>query len=351
LPVVLPVCMILSGTVAVTLADAEDRARLRTADIASYSLLADTFATAAADSPAGRVLQSRKLSEQDQEILRSGSRDGRAKQSVVKALNKALSDVELYDPAAFSAVDLRPQTLALVNAEPAPVKPVEIRRLNRMLLEDAYPGLVIAHQWESPRRHFSNKLALWSNSNFALLVAALVAMLTVKYIRRVSWRRLGHDVEMSLMSGGVIILITAAGGAFGAMLSATNISDTIRASFADVGASGIGLLALAFGIAAVLKVAQGSSTVAMIIGAGMMSAIIGNSQPPYHLVYVATAVGSGSLLGSWMNDSGFWVFAKMSGLTESESLRSWTPLLVVLSMVGFGMTVLLSQMMPLRVEI
>ncbi len=54
----------------------------------------------------------------------------------------------------------------------------------------------------------------------------------------------------------------------------------------------------------------------MIIGAGMMSAIIGDAKPEYNLVYVATAVGAGSLMGSWMNDSGFWVFTKMGGLTE-----------------------------------
>ena len=105
---------------------------------------------------------------------------------------------------------------------------------------------------------------------------------------------------------------------------------------------------LGWGIAAVLKVAQGSSTVAMIVGAGMMSAIIGDAKPEYNMVYVATAVGTGSLMGSWMNDSGFWVFTKMGGLTESESLRSWTPLLMVLSLVGLVVTVALSQVLPMQ---
>ena len=52
----------------------------------------------------------------------------------------------------------------------------------------------------------------------------------------------------------------------------------------------------------------------MIVGAGMMSAIIGDAKPDYNMVYVATAVGTGSLMGSWMNDSGFWVFTKMGGI-------------------------------------
>jgi H+/gluconate symporter-like permease len=74
---------------------------------------------------------------------------------------------------------------------------------------------------------------------------------------------------------------------------------------------------------------------------------MGNDEPPFHLVYVATAVGSGALMGSWMNDSGFWVFAKMGGLTEAEALRSWTLLLAVLSLTGIAVTLLLSVVMPL----
>ena len=183
------------------------------------------------------------------------------------------------------------------------------------------------------------------------MLAAICAMLTLKSVRKLSWRSLGEDVEDSLMSGGVIILITAAGGAFGAMLQQTNISDTIRDYFAGSSATGTSLLLLAWGIAAVLKVAQGSSTVAMIIGAGMMSAIIGEAKPEFHMVYVATAVGTGSLMGSWMNDSGFWVFTKMGGLTEGESLKSWTPLLIILSLVGLGVTILLSQSYPMQASV
>ena len=57
--------------------------------------------------------------------------------------------------------------------------------------------------------------------------------------------------------------------------------------------------------------------------------------------------GSGSLVGSWMNDSGFWIYAKMGGLTELESLKSWTPLLAVLGLSGLVTTLLLSRILPL----
>src|SRR5690606_10732452 len=145
------------------------------------------------------------------------------------------------------------------------MKPVDRRRMNRSLLEDAMPERIAPHQWDTPARELADQLSMWSNANFALLLAALVAMATLKRVRRLSLSQLGVATEGALMSGGVIILITAAGGAFGAMLSAAGIGPAIETLFADAeGGSGIGLLLLAFAIAAVLKVAQGSSTVAMI---------------------------------------------------------------------------------------
>ena len=66
-----------------------------------------------------------------------------------------------------------------------------------------------------------------------------------------------------------------------------------------------------------------------------------------HPVYLATAIGAGSLCGSWMNDSGFWIFAKMGGLTEGEALKSWTLMLIFLGLVSFGVTLLLANFLPM----
>ncbi|QDT06099.1 Gnt-II system L-idonate transporter [Rubripirellula lacrimiformis] len=348
LPVFLPVVLIGAGTLATTLADNEDRARVEVADIQDYDRLATLISDAPADSPAGRLVATKQLSDADRERLSTPATDDQSKAEVTELLNHALLGDDLYDETAYLGVPISKIAKNLLSADQLRMKPIDRRRMNRVLLEDAYPNLIAVHQWESPARNLANRLALWSNANFALLLAAICAMLTLKFTRSLSWRALGDDVEESLMSGGVIILITAAGGAFGAMLQDTNISTTIREFFSGQDASGISLLVLGWAIAAVLKVAQGSSTVAMIIGAGMMSAIIGDSRPDYNLVYVATAVGTGSLMGSWMNDSGFWVFTKMGGLTESESLKSWTPLLAVLSLTGLTMTIIFSQVFPFR---
>jgi len=349
LPVILPVVLIGIGTLLTTVADREDLARLSIDDIINYDALAEVFAEAVEPSPARQLLSSEKLTEDQRELLVTAADDSASKQAVVDVINDALLDEDFYEPTAFLGVPLSKLSQSMLDANQLRMKPVDRRRMNRALLEDAFPELIRPHFWESKARTRAMSFGLFSNPNFALMLAAVCAMLTLKRVRQLSWRALGEDVEQALMSGGVIILITSAGGAFGGMLQDTQISEVIKSYFAGRGAAGIGLLLLGWGIAAVLKVAQGSSTVAMIVGAGMMSAIIGNQPPDYHLVYVAAAVGTGSLMGSWMNDSGFWIYTKMGALTEEESLKSWTLLLMVLSIVGFATTLLLSVVMPLKV--
>ncbi len=351
LPVVLPVLLIGAGTLSTTLADAEDRAKLTVNDISNYDELAKLLSEAEENTPGARVVGSGKLTAEDVAVLKRPAATGQEQEQVVEILNRVLLDGDLYDEQAFLGVAISDVAKSKLAANQLRMKPVDRRRMNRVLLEDAFGDLIQKHEWNTPKRKLATSLSLWSNANFALLLAALIAMLTLKKTRSLSWRTLGIDVEEALMSGGVIILITAAGGAFGAMLGDTKINETIKEFFSTQGGSGISLLLLGWGIAVVLKVAQGSSTVAMIVGAGMMSAIIGDAKPDYNMVYVATAVGAGSLCGSWMNDSGFWIFTKMGVLTESESLKSWTTLLIVLSITSLLITIALSQTLPMRAEL
>ena len=192
--------------------------------------------------------------------------------------------------------------------------------------------------------------AIIGNANLALLVSAVVAMGVYARQRGASRADLAEMVETSLMSAGLIILITAAGGAFGATLQAAQIGPVIEAAFGARGSgSGMALLLLGFAVASVMKIAQGSSTVAMITTAAMLAAMIpGPGALPFHTVYVATAIASGSLVGTWMNDSGFWVFSKMGGVTEIETLKSWTPLLAVVGVTGMVTTLVLAVLVPLR---
>jgi gluconate:H+ symporter, GntP family len=189
--------------------------------------------------------------------------------------------------------------------------------------------------------------AVVGNPNFALLLSAAIAVLTWVWMRRPSREQFASSIEQALMSGGIIILITAAGGAFGGMLKQAELAPAIEAMFGESGASGIALLVAAFLMASLLKIAQGSTTASMIVTSSMFAAMIEPSSLGYHPVYLALAIGSGGLVGSWMNDSGFWIFAKMGELTELETLKSWTPLLAILGSVSMAITLVLAILFPM----
>jgi GntP family gluconate:H+ symporter len=81
----------------------------------------------------------------------------------------------------------------------------------------------------------------------------------------------------------------------------------------------------------------------------MMASVIGDGTIlPYHPIYIYLAIGSGSGMISWMNDSGFWVVCKLSGMTEKETLKTWTLSLAVISITGLALTLLASVIMPMR---
>lgn len=191
-------------------------------------------------------------------------------------------------------------------------------------------------------------MAVFGNPNLALLLAAAVSVWVYVRHRKPTREKIAHLIEQSLMSGGIIILITAGGGAFGAMLKEAQIGPAIQEMFAGSSQnSGMVMLALGFGIASLLKFAQGSSTVAMITASAMLAAMVTPGSLGFHTVYLGTVIGSGALVGSWMNDSGFWIFSKMGGLTEMETLKSWSPLLAVLGITGAIVSVILALILPL----
>ena len=192
--------------------------------------------------------------------------------------------------------------------------------------------------------------AILGNPSMALLFSAAIGLFMVgKYCNR-SLADLAVDTEHALMSGGVVILITAAGGAFGAMLREAGIQQPIQAMMGgDGGGGGIGVLLSAAAVASLIKFAQGSGTVAMITASSMFAAMgFSAATLDYHPVYLACAIGSGSLIGDWMNNSGFWVFAKMSVLTTEETLKTWTILTASLGVTGLIVTVILSTILPLN---
>lgn len=184
------------------------------------------------------------------------------------------------------------------------------------------------------------------NKNIAMSVGAILAIWLWVRKKQLDNEELWDQISKPLEIAGIIILITGAGGAFGAMLQHSGIGDAIQMATADFH---IHYVFLAWLISSAIKTAQGSATVALITTASIMYAIIGTGADlPYHPVYVLLAIGFGGIFISWMNDSGFWVVAKMSGMTEKEALKSFTVVLAIASLVGMIQLVILSYVLPLR---
>ena len=193
-------------------------------------------------------------------------------------------------------------------------------------------------------------LSFLGEPNIAMALAALSSI--VLLLRQQNLLAEGNKssvskiLEAPLITAGSIILITGAGGAYGGMIRLSGVGEVISQYATQMNISHV---LLAWGITAFVRIAQGSATVAMITGAGLMASIIGDGDAlVYHPVYIFLAIGFGSITLSWMNDSGFWVVQKLSGFTEKEMLKTWSVLLTVISVAGLLLSLVGSNLIPLR---
>ncbi|HMV48003.1 MAG TPA: GntP family permease [Blastocatellia bacterium] len=185
-------------------------------------------------------------------------------------------------------------------------------------------------------------LVLMGDKNISLILGAVIALFVLW--RSGSSKQGEESVKAALADAGVIILITSAGGAFGTVLQQTNIGAFIERMATGYQAA---ILPMAFVLTALIRTAQGSATVAMLTAAGAFSGIATAQQLGFHPVYLALVIGCGSKLVMWMNDSGFWVITKMSGMTEKEGLKALVPMNVIMGVLGLLVTMLGAKLFPL----
>jgi GntP family gluconate:H+ symporter len=184
----------------------------------------------------------------------------------------------------------------------------------------------------------------FGDKNIALLMGAIFALFVLARQKKTTKDKLTAFVQTALMSGGHIILITAAGGAFGGMLQQSGISDRI----ADLTKGyQMALIPLAFFIAMVVRTAQGSATVALITASGILAGMAQNANLGFHPVYLCLAIGSGAKLIPWMNDAGFWIMCKTSNLTEQEALKTIAPMQSLMGLTGVILTMIAAWLFPL----
>ncbi|MEQ9410602.1 MAG: GntP family permease [Fuerstiella sp.] len=180
-------------------------------------------------------------------------------------------------------------------------------------------------------------LLLVGEKNFALLVSAAFAVLMYVRTQKPTKAAFADAMQHAVSSAGTIILVTAAGGAFGRMMRQTSVAELLQGL---PGTSPVMVVIAAFLVTTAVRTAQGSSTVAMITAAGIFGGLVTSGSAGVDPLYVALAVGCGSKPIAWMNDSGFWVITRMSGMSEKEGLRYITPMTAIAGVAGLVAVIL-----------
>ena len=176
----------------------------------------------------------------------------------------------------------------------------------------------------------------------ALIISTLLALYVLGVKRGLGKDQLMQLSNKALAPAGLIILVTGAGGVLKQILIDSGVGAMLAESMAE---SAIPPIVLAYLIAAVVRIIQGSATVSMITAAGMMAPLItvfDLRQIDKALIVIAIAAGATIL--SHVNDSGFWLVGKYMGMNEKETLRSWTIMETIISVTGFLLVLLFSAL-------
>ncbi|MGP9785232.1 GntP family permease [Glutamicibacter sp. 287] len=191
--------------------------------------------------------------------------------------------------------------------------------------------------------------ALWAqilvfigNTPIALLISTLLAMylLIIRGHEGPIGGALEKVVDDALAPVCSIILITGAGGIFGGVLTATGIGGAMATSLQAVG---MPLILAGFLIAVIMRVAQGSATVAGTTAAGLMAPAVAASgdQSPLALACIVVAIVAGAITLSHVNDSGFWLVSRFLGISTKTALSTWTVIATAVGVMGFALCWLL----------
>ena len=147
----------------------------------------------------------------------------------------------------------------------------------------------------------------------------------------------------ALREAGVILLITGAGGAFGAVIKSSGIASVLEESLSGSAVQGIWFLCIAFLVAAVLKTAQGSTTSAMIVTSSLLApmAALAGIGTPAQLTTLLLAIGGGAMTVSHANDSYFWVVSQFGHIAPRDAWRSFTVLTLLQGLTVLSSSILL----------
>ncbi|MGP9781978.1 GntP family permease [Glutamicibacter sp. AOP12-B1-11] len=185
-----------------------------------------------------------------------------------------------------------------------------------------------------PEGWLKDLLIFTGNPAIALTIAVLLAMWILGTRRGMTRAELSKVTGESLRPVGMILLVVGAGAFFGAVLAATGVGQAVAGSLSQ---AGLPLILSAYVISCGMRIAQGSATVAIVTTSGILAPTMASgdfSQPQLALIVIA--ISSGSIIASHVNDGGFWIIAKYFNMSVKDTLKTWTVLETVLSVVGFA---------------
>ena len=235
---------------------------------------------------------------------------------IVKGKNYAPSDINVDD---VEFGKLPPVSMALLPV----LLPIILITISS-LLKSLYPGSVSGA---------SSVIHFFGEPTIALLIGVFCSFILIR--KSDSKITFNDIIESAVAKSGVILIITAAGGMFGLIIKETGVAGELGVI---LGKTNIGLF-VPFIIAAVLKTAQGSSTIAIITTAAViepMLAHFGLNTEPGRL-FATLAMGAGSMVASHANDSYFWVVTKFSNIEADISLKVYSSATIVMGLATFLM--------------
>lgn len=188
---------------------------------------------------------------------------------------------------------------------------------------------------------FAEVLTFIGQTPIALLLTLIIAMAVLGPKDRENIEKLMDGALGPICS---VILITGAGGMFGGVLRTSGIGDALADSMSNLG---IPVIFAAYLVAAALRVAQGSATVALTTAAALMApAVEAANMNEIQLALLVLATAAGSVFSSLVNDSGFWLVGRLMGMDVSTTLRTWTLNQVFISVIGFIVVLILWAILP-----
>jgi GntP family gluconate:H+ symporter len=206
-----------------------------------------------------------------------------------------------------------------------------------LMLVGSWADLVFA-----PKTLPNDLLRFVGQSDIALLIAVLVSFYTFGAARGFNREQIQKFCGECLAPIAGITLIVGAGGGFGNILRESGISQQIVASASQANLSP---LLLGWFVAALIRLATGSATVAMTTACGIVAPIAaaaGGATKPELLVL---ATGAGSLIFSHVNDGGFWLIKEYFGMTVGQTFKTWSLCETIISLLGLGLTFALAAVL------